>query len=302
MPALPAMPPVSLPDDEFLHPTSKHEWWYFFADLVQPATGVRYHYTSCLMRKGIGFLSYARFWREGSAPTTVSAVHRRPRVPPNTQELVIRPQEAHWSVTLGPGLYVHELARFARLRFRDTTEGACLHTSAAEGGICRYGGDLEMAWYSWPRLDVRGRLAGVRGDEGVLTGRGWMEHQWGNTDFTKLHWRYVPMLLDDGRRLVAYRFEHEDHPSAARFEVASLHGGAAHGLAAATMTPDRGTTLETVITFGGESVRAVSLEDGRIELVGYPFVPAFFEGPTRLYAGADPTKPVGIGISEFHPL
>lgn len=290
------MPAVELPRDELQHRSAEHEWWYFFAVLRQPATGARFHYTTALMRRGIAWVSYYRWWETGSPPTFRRALHRGPTVHSAT-EMIVAPASS-WRVRLSSGRSTHRLGAVADLHFSDDVVGAFLHTRAADGGIRHYGGANEMAWYSWPRLKVHGVLAGRSGDRAQLEGFGWMEHQWGNTDFTRLTWRYLPILLDAPQRaLIALHYRHEDADSET-FEVAELVDGEARTIDRATMNPlEPGGTLTTVL---GEnldlSCRAES--NGVIDL-GLPGVPRFSEAPSIVY-GPD-NRPIGVAMTEYSP-
>lgn len=298
------MPPIDLPSDEGLHPKHVHEWWYFFAQLTQPETGRRFHYTSALMRQDVLWVSYLRFWPEGESPILRQAVHTLEPQSPGQPGLVVSPRPGRWTVRLGIGRSAHHLGAIGELHFSDGTKGPCLHTPLADGGIRRYGGGLEMAWYSWPWLSVRGTLAGVDGSEGELTGVGWMEHQWGNTDFRSLSWRYLPLLVDGSdARLIAFRYEHFDHPGAAQMEVAELAGGEARIIGGAQLSPSGPQGgLVTQVSLGARgALVCTAAPEGEIDL-HLPGVPRFYEGDTRVVGSLDGQAVTGIGMTELHPL
>ncbi len=291
------MPAVDLPRDELQHRSFEHEWWYFFAVLRQPATGARFHYTTALMRRGVAWVSYFRWWATGSPPVIRKSLHRGPTAHSPT-EMIVEPGPS-WRVRLASGRSTHRLGAVADLHFSDDAVGAFLHTRAADGGIRHYGGANEMAWYSWPRLKVRGVLSGRSGDRAELEGAGWMEHQWGNTDFTRLTWRYVPIVLEaPARSLIAFNYRHEDADSES-FEVAELVDGEARTIERATMDPIvPGGSLTTVLGDGLDlHCRA---EAGGVIDLGLPGVPRFTEAPSIVY-GPD-NRALGFAITEYSPI
>jgi len=290
------MPAVELPRDEIQHTQFEHEWWYFFARVTQPATKIRFHYTSALMRRGIAWVSYARWWPDGEDPVLRKEMHLGPTTHSGT-ELVVEPND-NWRVRLAAGRSTHRLGAIGALHFSDDSTGAFLHTPSGDGGIRSYGGFNEMAWYSWPRSKVRGQLAGTIGAEGIVEGIGWMEHQWGNTDFTRLRWRYLPILLAD-RTLIAYHYAHEDVPGAETTEVAELVDGEARVLPDCTLSPLAPGRGPTSITGGGLKLDCRPTAEGIVDL-RFPGVPRFCEAPTLVFDAEG--KEVGIAMTEYHPV
>ena len=293
--------PVALPRDEGLHPEARHEWWYFAADVHSPS-GNHYHYTTCLMRNGIGWLSYARWWNlsEGQSRVWVSP-HLPPPSSPSALPLVIEPRRERWSVVIRPGRFTHRLMQLCDLHFVDWGQGAALLTRPEDGGIRRYGADREMGWYAWPNLSVGGFVGGLRTEAARVEGRGWMEHQWGNTNFLQLRWRYVPVLLESGQRLVAFRYEYENDPTSVTSEVAWIKNGA--------LVPIEGATLEPAVP-GGMTSRITSAVDdldltvhsvsgAQIEI---PFVASFYEGPSTVIGTVGGQAVKGTAMTEFHPM
>lgn len=289
------MPPVVLPRDEVQHKRFEHEWWYFFASLTD-GEGARYHYTTALMRRGVAWVSYYRWWAAGSPSILRKSIHRGPAIASDTTVL-IEPRD-NWRVRLSAGTSTHRLGAVADLHFSDDASGAFLHSRAADGGIRHYGGRNEMAWYSWPRLHVVGALANRPGGAGRLQGVGWMEHQWGNTDFTQLSWRYVPILLDSGRTLIAFHYHHPD-ASDETVEVAELVDGEARPIPNATIDPMQPGGLDTRIRTPELDLSCRSSALGIVDL-GLPGVPPFVEAPSIVYGPDDAI--IGIAMTEYHPL
>jgi predicted secreted hydrolase len=295
--------PVRLPRDEFLHLGWTHEWWYFFADLEHATTGDHYHYTSALMRHEMVWVSYVRWWRAGDAePVFLRQVHQVREPPPHRQDLTIAPVPGAWQVTINPGRYAHRVSRHVTLRFRDRGRGACLLTSHQDRGIRRYGGKNVMAWYAWPWLEVRGRLGTEHGETTALHGHGWMEHQWGNTDFRRLNWRYLPVLLSSGERLVAFAYRHAGHPNSETHEVAWLRDGALQPVESGRIAPIGPGGLSTTVTAPGLDLRARSWPNANIDLRLPVLAPHFFEGPSVVEGSIDGEQVSGHAMTEYHPI
>jgi hypothetical protein len=291
---------VSLPEDEGSHFDARYEWWYFAAWL-SAASGERYHYTSALMRSPWGWSCYYRWWAEESETPSVvvqntPVVLHQPVQESNGTTTIFRPRN-RWTVRIGPGYSNHALGP-TRIRLTDDHDrGACLHTSAEDGGIVSFGPGLEMAWYSWPALGASGRLHDGNDPRDELTGFGWMEHQWGNTDFTKLVWRYLPIVLDDGRRYIAYGIDGPggdtgDHVLSLRDGVAKPTGGSFQRRPA--------DPLVTPVQLPDLACQVRSRDHAGIDL-GLPtaIVPPFWEGPSVVLDAAG--RAVGVAMTEIMP-
>jgi hypothetical protein len=293
---------VELPQDERLHTDHQHEWWYFAAWLRQPSTGRSFHYTSALMRNDVVWVSYQRWWPVGGTPTLRKAVHAPPRR--SEQELWLTPGR-DWRVLVSPGGRSTHLLGPQVLHFagRPGGVGPCLHTPAADGGILTYGGANTMAWYSWPDLEVRGQLQAGDVAANALVGHGWMEHQWGGTDFRRLTWRYCPILLQTPvpRRLVAWRYVHRDHPTEPSVRIAELRGGELHPIAAGTIDPGGPGTGPTVVTLGGGDQLVVTMVDGGAVDLRLPGVPTFHESPSTVTGRLGGVDVTGVAMTEFNP-
>lgn len=305
------MEQVALPRDEFAHPNSAHEWWYFSAFLTQTPGGRRFHYVACFMRWRAIWFSYM-CWRPDGELERLHRAEHFGFVRPNAvdklrlgdrgfgdRELDGRSTE-EWGAELNrTGYSQHRVGPLALLSFRPRGTGAYLHTTREAGGIRSYGAGREMAWYSRPLLDVVGRRLDCPDHQAQLAGPGWFEHQWGNTDFRRLVWRYVPMLLEDGRRLIAFSFEHKRRGGLRVAEVGQLHDGCLVPLDGGRLDPFGPGGLTTRVT-AVDTVLTVQSSDGRVDL-GLPFVPRFFEGASRVQGTLLGDRVTGDGITEFHP-
>lgn len=295
------MDPVDFNRDERLHPRYEHEWWYYVADLVDGA-GRHVHYTTALMRRDLIWVSYFRWWREGETPLIQRAVHRVAPPSPGDPDLSIAPRDG-WLVTIARGRSSHWLRGLGDIHFEDSEHGPALFTTQSEGGIATYGPGLEMAWYGWPRFRVRAFRPEAPLAERELSGVGWMEHQWGNTDFRRLRWRYTPVLLSDSaHRVMAYRFEHEAHPDAAQLRVGFLENGALQPLTGTLRPTGPRGGLDTQIDLGSRGALEVRSRTGGTIDWRVPGVPDFYEGPSLVTGSLDGMSVEGVAMTELHPL
>jgi predicted secreted hydrolase len=288
---------VDFTRDEFGHPDSPFEWWYYVA-FLETDSKEAYRYVTAFMRNRFIWVSYMRLQRIGSDEIVKPLAYPSFANITDGDQLVLRsPLAPSWNIELNrTGFSVHGVGPHARLSFRPKG-GAVLHTRPEDGGIRRYGADNEMAWYSRPSLTVTGRVIDEQGDR-VVSGIGWFEHQWGNTDFRRLTWRYVPLLFDNDERAIAFSYIHEDSNERST-EVALLKDGHAQVIQDATLDPLGPGPLATRIT-GPDTLIDVASEDGTIDL-GIPLVPRFFEGASKASGKLLGRTVNGYAITEYHP-
>jgi predicted secreted hydrolase len=288
---------VDFDRDEFAHPRSPFEWWYFSAFLEDEASHERIHYVSAFMRWHFVWVSYMR-WHGQLEPLSYLGL---PESAPSDALVLGDNSRPDWSIRLNRvGFSQHRVGASVSLSFRPGASGPALHTPRAAGGIRSYGGDNEMAWYSRPSLEVVGRVLQADGSQTFVTGSGWFEHQWGNTDFRQLIWRYVPLLLDDGQRAIAFSYEHEDFPGERTTEVALLRDGEAQPLIGTTLVPLGPGSLTTRIDGPDTQLEVVSAA-GAVDL-GLPLVPVFFEGESSVSGTFLGLPATGRAITEYQPV
>lgn len=294
------MDAVVLPRDELAHPESPHEWWYYSAFLRTQA-GQRFHYIAAFMRWRTFWVSYMR-WRDGDGREVLERLPEVRRLRQGTEDTLDlgAPCRPDWTIRLDRvGFSSHRVGPHATLAFRPGDSGVALHTTPEHAGIRSYGGKNRMAWYSRPSLEVVGTVT-HHGERVPVTGIGWFEHQWGNTDFRRLAWRYIPLLFDDGRRAIAFTFAHRDHPGQRTTEVCLLEGGYARVLEHTTLMPLGPGGLSTTIV-GGDTDLLVTSEPGIVDL-RLPGVPRFFEGESRVEGTLLGSKVSGLAITEYLPV
>ncbi len=109
--------------------------------------------------------------------------------------------------------------------------GALLH---GRDGTITMGDGLPSYYYSFPNLAAAGTIT-VRGHTaGIVSGRAWMDHQWGNFTFIGMRWDWFSLRLDDGGALMLFRFrDGKDRPVASEWTYLSASGAVTRGSTAA---------------------------------------------------------------------
>jgi len=73
-------------------------------------------------------------------------------------------------------------------------------------GTITMGDGLPSYYYSFPSLATAGTIT-VRGEtSAIVSGRTWMDHQWGNFTFVGMRWDWFSLRLDDGGSLMLFHF------------------------------------------------------------------------------------------------
>lgn len=110
-----------------------------------------------------------------------------------------------WSVDGGMGYYTIAIDTVQQLALELTqSEPAVFLNSGSERpGVVGYGSHpsgypIEMAYYLWPMLKVRG-TQGVGATERPVEGRAWMEHQWGDVNVGSARWTYIAVVIERKR-------------------------------------------------------------------------------------------------------
>ena len=194
-------PPIDLPADEAPH-DNLSEWWYFTGRLT----------TSDRRTLGFEFVIFQGV-RGGGPPAY--AAHFAITDPAG--ERVVFDERTSLGLSQGPPDDLDLCVDGWRLAFdgeRFTVDADMpgyavnLTLDPAYRAVEHHGGLLDfgaLGWsyyYSYPRLNVVGRLADAGGEVGV-SGTAWFDHQWG--DFISASsggWDWMSLRFDDGRDLM----------------------------------------------------------------------------------------------------
>jgi predicted secreted hydrolase len=115
-------------------------------------------------------------------------------------------------------------------------QGVLLH--GEDGGILM-GDDRESAYYSFTDLATEGTIAYSGKEHKVVSGRTWMDHQWGNFTIPGMHWDWFSMRLDDGSALMIFNIrDKKDKPHRVEWTYRASDGAVRYGTSA-TITAAR---------------------------------------------------------------
>lgn len=73
-----------------------------------------------------------------------------------------------------------------------------------EDGVILMGDDKESAYYSFTNLETTGTITYNGKTHKVVSGRTWMDHQWGNAKRPGFHWDWFSMRFEDGGSLMLF--------------------------------------------------------------------------------------------------
>lgn len=101
-----------------------------------------------------------------------------------------------WRVAGGMGAYALDIDTQRQLSLRLTQRSPAV--LLGDDGRERYAGDEELGYCVWPRLDVRGTInTGLA--KHPVTGKAWMEHQWGDVRVGNYHWKFIALMHGENR-------------------------------------------------------------------------------------------------------
>lgn len=198
--------PIAFPDDEGVHPDALTEWWYYTGHLVTE-DGDEYGFEDVFFRASRDGL---RGWAAHCALTDKRAPSFR-----YDQRIIVGEAEGDLDA---PGMdFRIDDWLIAGLDGEDrivgSVDGASWRLRLSSGkppvlhggdGYTRGSNTETSYYYSRTRYAVEGTL--IRDDVPVaVTGKGWMDHQWGDfTSFSEGGWDWFALQLDDRTELMAY--------------------------------------------------------------------------------------------------
>lgn len=221
----PTLGAVVLPEDETAH-RDPSEWWYYKGHL-DTASGRRLSFLAVVLRQRVlgvdvvAGITKRIDWQGGARLSPhfvrVQSLAHSYEGSTDPTRIAFRFGAQMPGIGEGPSWSVASEIVGRRDGYRlkiDGEHGLDLrletHARAAllgERGIVDYGGGETLAYYARPDLTVTG-TARVAGRDEAVTGTAWMERQWGAADVRAFTWKYIPVQLDDGRRLIFFRVKH----------------------------------------------------------------------------------------------
>jgi len=223
---------LRLPADHASHPQTRTEWWYFTGPLTD-AEGRRYGFQATWFRRALKLEAAPRESALGvrdvlifhGALTDLSAgelLHA---------EASTRAAEP-WGRAATDGLdvsvYENSLrsdddAGTAQMAFRAGSAWLQLDLDLAASPVLLHGAlpglsikgheSGQASWYyTLPAIGVTGTLLRDDGESVTVTGRAWMDHEFGSSQLSgeQVGWDWFSVALDDGSALMAYRLRLAD--------------------------------------------------------------------------------------------
>jgi predicted secreted hydrolase len=205
----PSHPPFPTTADHGTH-NKVAEWWYFTGDL-QTDTAARLGYEltvfKAVLPQGTFFVWHlAATDLATSRHTFVEAASDESvgSVPPGQLAFAYEGFGYAFSEDDGFHLTATTASLSADLRLKPT------HPPLPHGedGNIAMGDGRDSAYYSFTNLATEGTLV-VDGVTHAVSGRSWMDHQWGNFTEKGLWWDWFSLRLDDGGALMLFQFRDE---------------------------------------------------------------------------------------------
>jgi predicted secreted hydrolase len=200
---------LQFPFDHGPHFDARNEWWYFTGD-VQTAEGERLGFEFTIFKRWIqrlhGFAYLAHL--AVSTPRTAEHYFQELRAQPPLSSIV----EGQLALAfdncscafLEPNGFVFQ-AHAGPLAFDMALRSSEDVTAHGQDGIILMGDGLPSYYYSFTNLDTSGDIRVNGQKHTVVSGRTWMDHQWGSFTLLGMYWDWFSLRLEDGGALMLSR-------------------------------------------------------------------------------------------------
>lgn len=193
---------ISLPDDESPH-SDLVEWWYY-TGLLDAKNGEPYGFELTFFQAVItGVPVYMAHFaitdqNKGTFITASKTAFEDQRSDGPGFDLNI----GGWTIAghEGKDSIAADMSGYALDLRLEAAKPAVLHYGT---GAMTIGSLNPLFYYSYTQMDVAGTLA-VDGKESTVTGRGWMDHQWGDLDLDTGGWDWHSLRLDDQTEVMLF--------------------------------------------------------------------------------------------------
>jgi predicted secreted hydrolase len=168
-------------------------------------------------------------------------------------------------------------------------------------GIIQQGNGGPSAYYSAPRLAARGTLT-LTGKPVRVTGRGWLDHQWGNfgASVGALKWDWFACQFQNGGDLMLYQFlNRANHPTGRQTGTLLTRVGVVKQLVRFTITPlgpsirPAGATTSYPLAWRlqvpADKIDITIHARARNQFMTNQFVPNFWEAASEITSGTPGT-------------
>lgn len=243
--------PVSFPRDHQSHDAIV-EWWYFNGH-VKDRNGKRYGFMDCLFKVnvekvGIPFLNKIPFkklvptWPYVYFAHSIVSDIASGKVHKSVQNISLIshdsfPDDRLFVNYIDPmifrGYVNHEIAEVEPFRFHVKGDLLDLDLVSRKKPLLEGGeGYVTLRnkgtyYYSLTDLQTKGQLF-IQGRRVEVEGRGWMDHQWADTPYSKDAWTWFCLQLDDGTDLMCVEYD-DRVQKVTGADVIDRHGNATHG-------------------------------------------------------------------------
>jgi predicted secreted hydrolase len=239
--------PLAFPKDHGSH-DAIIEWWYYNGHL-KDAKGRRYAFMDCLFKVNareakIPFTSRALFPKKHphlffahSVVTDIAKKRNEKDIHPLSllsRDSFSRPLlYLNYANPLSLGYANHEIAQTGARTFRVKTETLDLALEAKKPPMLEQGNglvrvaDRRYLYYSMTDVAAKGMIR-VDGKWINVEGKAWMDHQWADETYSKDHWNWFSLQLDNGCDLMCVEYLGE-HGVTRLFDVIGAGGKASHG-------------------------------------------------------------------------
>jgi predicted secreted hydrolase len=198
---------VVLPGDHGAHPAFEVEWWYT-AGTVSAARGRDYFWFATVW-SGMGFLvGRVNVVDLGADRIVLSKEYVATGAPAQGQtQLDANGLTLGWQPSGALGGWSIDAAAPGAGALKLSLTPVQPYVLNGPQGIVPEGPGASSAYYSAPRLAARGTLV-LHGHTINVSGRGWLDHQWGNfaTNTASWHWNWFACQFRNGSDLMLYQF------------------------------------------------------------------------------------------------
>ena len=202
--------PLQFPKDHGPHFDSKNEWWYFTgvgADRDGAALGFEctIFKTRAPGKNKFSFLGHVAISAPAQQTYAFSETLTKPPVEGIHEGLPkIVVNDFSFDYSDNQTIFIHGSGDNASVDLAlSPHENVLLHGS---DGAIAMGDGLRSYYYSLTNLETSGAISCKGREYAIISGRTWMDHQWGNFTAFGLLWDWFSLRFDDGGALMLFHF------------------------------------------------------------------------------------------------
>jgi predicted secreted hydrolase len=219
----PKYKPIKFPEDESIHDCTG-EWWYWNGHL-KDGDGNRYSFMNCLFRVDVKKADFPLLSRipvktAYFSHSLLSDLARRSfthRISPFSlisEDSFSKPRLFinYLNPTIKNKYNNCEMEKTGESEYHVKNEDIDLQLTLVKRPILEGGkGFIELPpkatyYYSLPNLKTEGRIK-IKNKWIAVTGKSWMDHQWGNLKYSKDKWDWFSIQLDNDTELICFKYD-----------------------------------------------------------------------------------------------